>query len=134
MSVENSSEGIPAFLNLLGVVSTCSDRPRQCFARRWIDAPQSPTSKHSYSDLSGTAVDEQLNTGDVGAVVGSEEHSSLAEIIGGAAPAERNRLNDGGFLLIRHKMREAGCIGVSGAQHVDTDVAPLEVDDPGASE
>jgi hypothetical protein len=35
----------------------------------------------TYSDLSGAAVHEQLNTSDVGAVVGSEEHRRLAEIV-----------------------------------------------------
>src|SRR5215831_548823 len=42
--------------------------------------------------------------------------------------AERNRSNHRGFFLNRHKMRKAGCICVSGAQHVDADVTPLEVD------
>ena len=56
------------------------------------------------------------------------------EIIRGAEPAERNRRGHCGFFLIRHEMREAGCIGVSGAQHIDADVAPLEIDNPGTRE
>src|SRR5439155_18394986 len=35
----------------------------------------------AYSNLSSTTVDEQLDTGDVGAVVGSEEHRRFAPII-----------------------------------------------------
>ena len=78
-----------------------------------------------YSNLSSTTVDEQLYSSDVGAVVGSEGYRRLAEIIRGGEPAERNRRNQRGFFLIRHQVREAGCICVSGAQHVDADAAPF---------
>jgi len=83
---------------------------------------------------SGTAVDEQLDTGDVGAVVGSEEHRRFPQIIRRADAAEWNGSNDRGFFFLRHEMGKAWRIGVSGAQHVDADVAPLEVDDPGTGE
>jgi hypothetical protein len=99
-----------------------------CSSTKWTSAGS------RYSDLRGAAVDEQLNPGDVGAVVGSEEHRRFAKIIRRGEPAERNRCNHRRFFLICHKMREAGCIGVSGAQYVYADVAPLEVDYPGAGE
>jgi hypothetical protein len=85
-------------------------------------------------NLSSTTVDEQLDTRDVGAVVGSKEHRRFAQIIRRLDTAERNGSNDRGFFFIRHEMRKAWRIGVSGAQHVDADVAPLEVDDPGTGE
>jgi hypothetical protein len=43
--------------------------------------------------LRRATVHEQLDTIDVGAVVGSEEHRRLAEVIGRADPAERNGCN-----------------------------------------
>jgi hypothetical protein len=66
--------------------------------------------RSTYSDLSGTTVHEQLNTRDVGAVVGREKYRRLAEIIWGREPAERNRRNHRGFFPISHKMRKAGLI------------------------
>src|ERR1700745_3475866 len=68
----------------------------------------------AYSNLSSTTVDEQLDTGDVGAVVGSEEHRRFAQIIWRADAAERNGSNDSGFFFIRHEMGKAWRIGVSG--------------------
>src|SRR6201982_1439693 len=87
-----------------------------------------------YSDLGHPTVNEQLDAGDVGAVVAGEEYRSLAQIVRNGEAAERNGSNGRGFFLIRHEMGKAWRIGVSGAQHVDADVAPLEIDDPGTGE
>src|ERR1700756_4853775 len=83
------------------------------------------------SDLNRTTVDEELYAGDVGAVVGGEEYRRLGQIVRRTDPAERNGGDDRGLLLIRHEMGKAGGRRVPGAEHVDADVAALEVDDPG---
>ena len=36
------------------------------------------------------------------------------------------------FLLVAHHLREAGSVDVPGAQHIDADIAPLQIQDPTA--
>ena len=56
------------------------------------------------ADRSRRPFDEQLDAGDVGAVIGGEEHRRLAEIVRRADPAERNRTRRlRAFSLIRHQ-------------------------------
>jgi hypothetical protein len=71
-----------------------------------------------YSNLSHTTVHEQLYAGDVGAVIGSEEDRSPAQIVCRANPAERNRGDGRKFLLISHQIGEPEGRDVPGAQHV----------------
>jgi hypothetical protein len=52
------------------------------------DAPSKPSTKHL--DLGEAAVREELDAGDVTAVVGGEEDNDLSDLVGLAEPSERN--------------------------------------------
>ena len=106
------------------VLKSCLASPGRFGAPPW-------TAGRTHSDLSRAAVHEQLDAGDVGTVVGSKEYRRLAQIVRNCEAAERNGGDGRCFFLFRHELGEARCICVSGAQHVDADVAPLEIDDPG---
>src|ERR1700733_5147883 len=94
-------------------------------------------STHSWprtSDLSRAAVHEEFDAGDVGAVVGGEKYRRLAEIVGHTQPCERDGGGGRGLYVIGHKLSNPGGVRVSGAQYIDPDVPPFEIDDPGAGE
>jgi hypothetical protein len=63
------------------------------------------------SDLRRAAIDEELDAGDVGAVVAREEHHTLAKIVRGAHSGEWYGSGERRFCFIRQELREVWGVG-----------------------
>src|SRR5207253_5213997 len=101
----------------------------QAGAAAWYWSPRKPG-----SDLRRATVHKQLDAGDIGTVVGSEEHCGLTEIVGCPDPAERDQSDCLLLLLRRHQIGEAGCLDGGGAHYIYSDTTPLQVGDPATCE
>src|SRR2546422_394410 len=90
-------------------------------------------------DLGHAAVDEQLDAGDVAAVIGRQEERGLRDLVGAAHPPHRNRGHDILLELLDLRLAqpqaiEARRLDRTRADRVDADPAPLEIDGPAARE
>src|SRR6516164_3030752 len=90
-------------------------------------------------DLGHAAIDEQLDAGDVAAVVRGEEHGGFRHLVRPAHPAQRHGSGEAHLELIDSLLRQTGLVedgrfGVSGADGVDADLAVPQVGGPAARE
>src|SRR3989441_3468835 len=91
------------------------------------------------SDLGHAAVDEQLDAGDVAAVVRRQEQRGLRDLVRVAHPTQRNRpdhvlLELLDLLLAQPQAVEARRVDRTRADRVDADLAGLEIDRPAPRE
>src|SRR5260221_1201132 len=99
----------------------------------------SPTGSDGWrSNLRHAAIGEDLGTIDETAVIGSEEHRHLADLVRIADAAGRNvwrqKAKQSLLLICRHQTDQAGCFDRAGAQRIDADLAFLEIERPATGE
>src|SRR5262249_47965332 len=91
------------------------------------------------SDLGLAAIDEQLDAGDVTAVVRGEEHGGIRHLVRRADPAHRHAGDEARLELVallprRPALLEDGRLDRAGADDVDANPAVPEVGGPAARE
>jgi hypothetical protein len=89
----------------------------------------------TFLHLGRTAVDEELDAGDVTAVVGGEEDNSLCDLVGGTEPSHGNDVAEVGHALpadvaAAEEFLKGGGVDRSGAYNVDADAACLQICGP----